>query len=189
MGPYYLTALLNCLGPVRRLSAFASIAILQRTITSEPKRGKQIHVETPDHIAGTVEFQNGCIGSIITSFATMHPSHDGNQPITIYGDGGTLRLPDPNLFDGAVHLRTAADADWRLMPPATPTGYGRGVGPADLAAAIREERTPRASGSQAMAVLDLMQGFLDSAESGKAFEPGVGYTRPQAMREDSLKFL
>src|SRR6185437_5699660 len=39
MGPYYLTALLNLLGPVKRVSGAASIAIPMRTITSEPKRG------------------------------------------------------------------------------------------------------------------------------------------------------
>jgi predicted dehydrogenase len=188
MGPYYLTALLNCLGPVKRLSAFASIAISTRTITSEPKRGRKFQVQTPDHIAGTIEFENGCIGSIITSFATMHATYDGNQPITIYGDAATIRLPDPNCFDGPVYLRGPGDAEWRLMPPATPTGYGRSVGPADMAAAIREGRRPRASGEQGMAVLDLMQGFLDSANSGRACAPAAPHARPPALRVGDVPF-
>src|SRR5258706_5987449 len=73
MGPYYLTALINLLGPVKRLSAAASITIPERTITSEPLRGRRFVVQTPDHVAGTMEFQNGCIGTIRTTSATLHP--------------------------------------------------------------------------------------------------------------------
>jgi predicted dehydrogenase len=188
MGPYYLTALLNCLGPVKRISAFANIAIPTRTITSEPKRGKQFHVQTPDHIAGTMEFENGCIGSIITSFATMHPTYDGAQPITIYGERGTLRMPDPNCFDGHIHLHSEGEAEWKLMPPATPIGYGRSVGAADMAAAICEGRQARASAEQGMAVLDLMQGFLDSAGSGRAFEPACVFSRAAGIRAGEIAF-
>jgi predicted dehydrogenase len=184
MGPYYLTALLNLLGPVKRITGAASIAIPVRTITSEPKRGQTFNVQTPDHIVGTMEFANGCIGTIVTTFATMHPVYDGNQPIVIYGESGTLRVPDPNVFDGPVHLRTADDADWREIPPMFVKGYGRSIGAADMAAAIRSGRPFRANGGQAMAVLDLMQGFLDSAASGKAFEPTVAYTRPAPMRAE-----
>src|SRR4051794_33315141 len=120
MGPYYLTALLNLLGPVKRITGAASIAIPDRTITHRnresgekgPKFGKKIDVETPDHICGTMEFAGGAVGTIITSFATRFPSHDGKQPITIYGTEGTLRVPDPNQFDGPVHIRKKDDPDW-----------------------------------------------------------------------------
>jgi predicted dehydrogenase len=188
MGPYYLTALLNLLGPVKRISGAASIAIPQRTITHRnkegapgPKFGKKINVETPDHICGTMEFENGAVGSIITSFATRFPGYDGKQPITIFGTEGTLRVPDPNQFDGPVHLRRNDDPDWTQVPPAAPPGYGRAVGLADMAQALRSKRGFRANGEQAYAVVDLMQGFLDSAESGRAYEPAVKYQRPAPM--------
>jgi predicted dehydrogenase len=188
MGPYYLTALLNLLGPVKRITGAASIAIPQRTITSEPKRGQKFRVQTPDHIVGTMEFANGCIGTIVTTFATMHAVYDGSQPIVIYGEEGTLRVPDPNQFDGPLHLRRADDADWRPIEPMFPTGYGRSIGAADMAAALRSGGTFRASGDQAMAVLDLIQGFLDSAQSGRAFEPTVAYERPEAIDPIALGF-
>src|SRR5947208_2972138 len=76
MGPYYLTALLNLLGPVKRISGMASIAIPERTITSPPKFGQKIRVQTPDHIVGLMEFANGAIGTIIQSFATVEGGHD-----------------------------------------------------------------------------------------------------------------
>jgi predicted dehydrogenase len=101
----------------------------------------------------------------------MHPTYDGSQPITIYGESGTLRLPDPNLFDGPIHLRSADDPDWSEIPPATPTGYSRGIGVAEMVTAIQEGKPFRATAAQAMYVLDLMQGFLDSAESGRTRDP------------------
>jgi predicted dehydrogenase len=184
MGPYYLTALLNLLGPVRRFGGAASIAIPVRTITSEPKRGKVMTVETPDHVVGTMEFANGAVGTIMTSFATRFGTYDGQQPITVYGTEGTLKVPDPNQFDGPVHVRRAGDQDWREVPHAFVTGYGRSVGLADMAHALLTGRPHRASAEQAFAVLDLMQGFLDSSDRGVMLEPTTSYARPSAMRAD-----
>lgn len=181
MGPYYLTALLNLLGPVRRITGAAAVAIPERTITSEPKRGKTVTVETPDHICGTMEFVNGAVGTLITSFAVAHGEYDRKLPITIYGTEGSLKVPDPNGFDGPVQIRGPADAEWREAPHAFATGYGRAVGLADMARAIRSGREHRCSGEQAFAVLDLMQGFLDSAASGRAVEPAIPYQRPAPM--------
>ncbi len=181
MGPYYLTALLNLLGPIRRVGGVASIAIPDRTITSQPKSGKKIRVETQDHICGTIEFENGAVGTIITSFATMYPGYDGNQPITIFGTEGTLRVPDPNQFDGPVHFRKAGEEDWTEAPAMFVRGYGRSIGVADMACAIRSGRPHRAGAEQAFTVLDVMQGFLDSSNQGKDFRPSAPYQRPAPM--------
>jgi predicted dehydrogenase len=184
MGPYYLTALLNLFGPVKRITGLASIAIPERTITSKPKLGQKITVKTPDHISGSIEFENGVMGSIITSFATYFPSFDNKQPITVFGTGGTVRVPDPNQFDGPVHVRKRDEEEWSEIKPSFVTGYGRSVGLADMAYAIRSGRAHRASEQQAFAVLDLMQGFLDSSEQGKAITPVARYERPAPMRRD-----
>jgi hypothetical protein len=50
-----------------------------------------------------------------------------------------------------------------------------------MADALRGKRGFRAAGEQAYAVVDLMQGFLDSAESHKAYDPMVKYQRPAPM--------
>ncbi len=187
MGPYYLTALLNLFGPVKRLMGMASVSRTERPITHHmngkegPKFGKIMPVQTPDHIAGTLEFGNGAVGTIITSFATAHAEYNGAQPITVYGTTGTMRVPDPNGFDGKVSVRGWNDPEWKDVPHTFVAGYGRSVGAADMAYAIRSGRAHRASGEQAMAVLDLMQGFLDSSASGKAHEPVTKYEKPKAM--------
>jgi len=182
MGPYYLTALLHFFGPIKRITGAASIAIPERTITSQPKSGKRIKVETPDHVCGTIEFASGPVGTIIQTFATHHPTYDANQPITVYGTEGTLKAPDPNHFDGPVHIRLANEPEWRQTPPAFATGYGRSVGLADMAVALRSGRKHRAGGEVAFAVLDAMQGFLDSSASGRAHQPRVTFERPAPLR-------
>ncbi|MGV3720012.1 MAG: Gfo/Idh/MocA family protein [Actinomycetota bacterium] len=182
MGPYYLTALLNLLGPVRRIMGAASIAISDRAVATGPKAGEPIAVVTQDHVCGMLEFTNGAVGTLVTSFAVANGDYDRKHPITIYGTEGALRVPDPNYFDGQVWVRRNVDEEWRQVPSAFPTGYGRSVGLADLATAIRTGRPHRANGDQALAVLDLMQGFLDSSETGNAYTPTVVYERPSPMR-------
>jgi predicted dehydrogenase len=181
MGPYYLTALLNLLGPVRRLQGAAAIEIPERTILKGPREGGKITVSTPDHVCGILEFECGAVGTLITSFAIAHGDYDRKHPITLYGTEGALRVPDPNHFDGEVWVRRIEDEEWRQLPHAIPTGYGRSLGLADLAYAARSGRRHRAGGDQGLAVLDLMQGFLDSSASGVAFQPTVRYERPTAL--------
>jgi predicted dehydrogenase len=181
MGPYYLTALFNLLGPSRRLSGAATITQPQRYSRSPQDFGKSIRVETPDHVCGTLEFDSGTAGVIIQSFAAHHPQYDHAHPITLYGTDGTLKVPDPNTFDGPVLLRRADSPAWHEVPHSFVTGYGRSVGLADMVHAIRTGRPHRASGELGFAVLDAMQGFLESSESGTAYEPTARFERPAPM--------
>jgi predicted dehydrogenase len=181
MGPYYLTALLNLFGPVKRLNGIATIAIPDRTITSQPKFGKKINVETPDHYVGAMEFENGAVGTIVQSFAVRFGEYDGKQPIVINGTDGAIKVPDPNGFDGPVHIRKPGEKEWTEVPHAFVKGYGRSVGVADMAYAIRSGRPHRASGEQAFNVLELMQGFLDSSNTGRTVTPTLKYARPKPM--------
>jgi len=175
MGPYYLTALLNLLGPVKRLCALAAIEIPDRTIGSKAKFGKVIDVRTPDHMTGSIEFECGAVGSIILSFATHHGPYG---QLVIFGSEGTLEIPDPNHHTGNVRFRAKDSAEWSELKPAFTHEYYRSVGLAEMAQAIRNGGSFRASGEQGLAVLDLMEGFLESSAGGKHFTPTVAYQRP-----------
>ena len=186
MGPYYLTALMQLFGPIRRVSALATIAIKERTILSKPKFGKRILGQTPDHVSGSIEFENGVVGTIIASFATRAATYDGRNPIHVFGDAGALKVPDPNAFDGPVMYCKFGGADgekdeYAEVPQTFVTGYGRAIGLADMASAIRHNRPHRCSLDQSFGVLDAMQGFLDSSATGQAILMTPGYTRPAAM--------
>jgi predicted dehydrogenase len=181
MGPYYLTALTTLLGPVKRLSGAAGIQIGERTITSQPRHGETIVVETPDHVAGTLEFASGAIGTIITTFATWN----SRLPrIEIYGAEGTLGVPDPNSLAGPVLLCRAREREWIEMPLThghTDGSEQWGIGVAEMAHAIRTGRPHRATGQQAYHVLDLMQGFLDASRDGQYYVVGSTFERPAAL--------
>ena len=181
MGPYYLTALLNFFGPVRRLGGMASIAVPERTITSQPHFGEMIRVETPDHVCGTIEFESGPVGTIIQSFAAYHPTYEQSHPITVYGTEGTIKVPDPNTFDGPVFVRKVSDAQWTQASEGFVKGYGRSVGLADMAYAVRTGRPHRASGELAYAVLEAMEGFFKSSDTGYFYGPTARFHRPVPM--------
>ena len=87
MGPYYLTTLINLLGPIRRVTGTAKITFPERIITSQPKYGTKITVNTPTHIAGLIDFAGGAVGVLVTSFDVW--SHQLPR-IEIYGTDGTL---------------------------------------------------------------------------------------------------
>lgn len=165
MGPYYLTALIHLLGPVRRVAAAARVSFPERLITSQPKYGTTITVNTPTHVTGVLEFASGVIGTAVTSFDIWA----NNLPrIEIYGSQGTLSVPDPNTFRGPVRIRRAGATEWSDLP--LTHGYtenSRGLGVADLAYALRSGRPHRASGALAYHVLDCMQAFLDSASAAQ----------------------
>jgi len=179
MGPYYLTALTTLIGPTRRVTGSTRATFPERRITSQPKFGQTITVDVPTHIVGVMDFANGAIGTIITSFDVW--SH--HLPcIEIYGTHGTLSVPDPNSFGGPVRVRRAGAADWSDVP--LTHGYAdnsRGLGVADMAVAIRTGRPHRANGDLAYHVLDIMHAFHDASDQGKHIELTSTCERPAPM--------
>ncbi|MBN1899844.1 Gfo/Idh/MocA family oxidoreductase [Candidatus Sumerlaeota bacterium] len=165
MGPYYLTALVNLLGPVERVSGITRVTFPERLITSQPKYGTKIDVEVPTHVVGALDFSCGAVGTIITSFDVW--AHQ--MPcIEIYGTEGTLAVPDPNCFGGPVRLRRANSNEWREMPLShIYPENSRGIGPADMAYSLRSGRPHRASGELAFHVLDVMQSIHESSTEGR----------------------
>ena len=180
MGPYYITDLLQLLGPMTKVCGSTAIAIPQRVIPSPSGAGPgtTIEVHTPDHVTGSISFANGCIATLVMSFAVVHADL---WPLTVFGTNGTLRVPDPNGFDGSVFLRLPDDEDWQEVPTDHRTGYGRAVGLADMAHAIRSGRPHRASGDLAFVVLEAMQGLLDSGHLGHSIELTAKSVRPTAL--------
>ncbi len=182
MGPYYLTALVNLVGPIHRVCGSAGAAFTERRITSQAKFGTMIKVHTPTHIAGVLDFASGAIGTIITSFDVWA----ANLPrIEIYGTTGTLLVPDPNTFGGPVQVRRAGASEWSTVPLAF--GYqdnSRGLGCADMISAIAHHRPHRASGDLAYHVLDVMEGFLDAARAAAYVKTPTALTRPAPLPMD-----
>jgi predicted dehydrogenase len=150
-----------------------------RTIASEAKRGKVIEVETPTHVVGLLEFKNGAVGQITTSFdvqATTLPC------IEVYGTEGTLLVPDPNGFGGDVRIRSKSSGTFASVPLSH--GFvenARGLGLFEMAIALATGKPHRAGGDLALHVVDAMQGILEAAESGSRIALSSTVDRPEAM--------
>ncbi|MDR9852750.1 Gfo/Idh/MocA family oxidoreductase [Paenibacillus sp. VCA1] len=166
MGPYYLTALAELLGPMHRISSSAGAPVQTRTIGSGPKAGTQIPVLTPTHLAGTIDFKQGAIATVITSFDIKGGA---DLPwLEIYGTEGTLILPDPNFFDGDVKLRRSGSSEAETLAPVFECGRNeRGLGVNDMVKSIREGRNHRAGGELAYHVLEAMHAFQASSLKGE----------------------
>lgn len=176
MGPYYLTALVNLIGPVKRVTGSAQIGIPDRAIGSEPKKGQKILVETPTHLVGVLDFEQGAVGTIVTSFDVWAHSL---PRIEIYGSEGTLRVPDPNTFGGEVEIWRPENKEWQKVPHTH--GYSentRSIGIADMAQAILTGRPHRASGALAYHVLDIMHSVIDASKTGHHISLSSGIERP-----------
>jgi len=177
MGPYYITAMIALLGPVRRVTALAARGRDSRTIATGPRAGQSVPVETPTHLTGVMEFASGALVQLVTSFDVR--AH-GHAPLELYGTEGSLDIPDPNRFDGTVRLFRE---DWQDQPTTHAHGDGncRGLGLAEMAAAITAGRPQRASGTLALHVLEVIETLLASAESGAAIALQTTCERPPAM--------
>jgi len=178
MGPYYLTALVNLMGPVARVSSAAQRTFSERIATSEALMGQVLPVEVNTHVAGTLEFESGAIATVILSFDVW-----GNHlpEIEIHGEKGSLSVPDPNRFDGDVQLLKGGASDWLDIPLTHSTNIGRGAGVADMAYAIQSGRPHRASGDLAFHVLDIMQALDESAQQGRHIEIKSTLDQPEAL--------
>jgi predicted dehydrogenase len=168
MGPYYLTTLVQLLGPARAVTATARVSRHQRAIHSEPQRGTLIDVEVPTHVSTMVEMASGPIATFVASFDVQASRY---RHLEVYGTEATLSVPDPNTFGGPVMIRRLGDQAWTeldLLEPHLP--QQRGIGLADMVWAQRTGRPHRASDTLALHVLELMCATIESAERGGRVE-------------------
>ena len=176
MGPYYLTALVTLLGPVRRVVGMSSAPRATRVIGSGPRVGTTIPVRVATHVTGVLEHVGGELSTLMMSFDIW-----GAQlpRIEVYGTEGSLSVPDPNGFDGTVQIFRE---EWVDLPVLA--GYpdaGRGFGLSDMARSIVDGTPLRASGDLAFHVLDVMECLLWAAESGTSVTIGSTCERPAAV--------
>lgn len=183
MGPYYLTALINLVGPMTHVSSVAEKLYDERLITSEPLRGQKIKVEVSTHYSGTVRFAQGAIGTLIMSFDVW--GRRKLPHIQIHGTKGSLTVPDPNNFSGTVEIIKAGEKEWTEIPLTHTAPVKRGVGVADLAASLLKKRDHRANGEVAYHVLDVMCAFDEGAKKKKEVKVQSTCKKPIALKPES----
>ena len=183
MGPYYLTALVHLLGPVVRVTGASARPAAARTIGSGPRAGESFAVDVDSTVTGTLEHASGALSTLIMSFdiwAAQLPR------IEVYGTGGSLSVPDPNLFAGPVELFSAVAPDEGWLDVGVTAGYrdaGRGYGLADLALALAQNRPQRAGDELALHVLDIMESVQQAADTHTSVPLTTTCRRPAPVTE------
>ncbi|WP_166021045.1 Gfo/Idh/MocA family protein [Streptomyces chilikensis] len=179
MGPYYLTALVLMLGPVRRVTGLASAPRRTRTIGDGPRAGTTFPVEVATHVSGVLEHGSGALSTLMMSFDVW----DSTLPrIEVYGTDGTLSVPDPNSFTGDVRVRRAGDPAWHTAPVLGGYANGaRGIGVVDMARALAAGTPHRASAELAYHVLDVMEALLAATETGDGRRVDSGFPLPDPV--------
>jgi predicted dehydrogenase len=170
VGVYYITALVNLLGPVARVHSTVNTGFPERIVTADsPKKGFRIKVETPTTCMALLEF---AAGARLTFVATWDVWKHTHPPIELYGTEGSIRVPDPNFYGGIVET-SKRGGDWRQhssekMPLGKPNWPAdgprhanyRALGIADMVQAYRNKRAHHASGKLALHVLEVMEGVV-----------------------------
>jgi predicted dehydrogenase len=183
VGVYYVSALVNLLGPVASVAAFGRVLYPERVIGSGPHAGESFSVGTDTYVTSILRFENEALVNLVATFGVWGAELPRLQ---VYGGGGVLEVPDPNTFGGPVRVnRHAEEGGFADVPLAfdhtSHCRNCRGLGVVDLAEAVREGRAPRASGTIAHHVLDVMQSIRESASQGRHVEVTTTCERPAPM--------
>ncbi|MDN5277835.1 MAG: hypothetical protein PWR01_1800 [Clostridiales bacterium] len=181
MGPYFITALVFLLGPVRRVMGSAQMPFTEKTVYNKnsPDYGKRFKVEVATTVSGVLEFDN----SVIANFTATCDGFKYWPRLEILGTEGVLIANDPNMFSGGVYVQRRG-GELKEMP--LTHGYAensRGLGLADMIYAIQNKRRHRANEQLAYHVLDVLQGICDSSESGEYYVPESDCDRPEPFVE------
>ena len=188
MGPYYITALVALLGPIRRVTAKGFAPSKERVIGRGPKAGQTIPVEVMTTVTAQIELESGVVATMFVSWDVWDTQ---NAKFEVYGADGAISGWDPNTFGGPIRLSNAEIIQrgngwggWEDLPLVSPhDSNSRGLGLADIAVAHRTGAAPRASGTLAFHVLDVLLAILESAEQDQPVEIASRAERPAALPE------
>jgi len=195
MGAYYVHALVNLLGPVKKVSGFSRRYKKYFTHPCNEHYKEEVTVSAPTVLTGTLQFAGGCIGTLcITSEGAIT-----DTAVVIHGTEGSLYCPDPNFFGDEIYLIRKGDTQKYKMPfthgfvdmdENTPPFTGkreachnsvRGIGVADMAWAIRNHRKARANGELGVHALEIIEGIDKSCLEGRTIELSSQPEQPKPL--------
>jgi predicted dehydrogenase len=201
MGPYYITALVALLGPIKKIGCFTGMGSQTRRIYSNPLRGKKIEVEVPTTYTGIMKFESGVQANINMSFDVWQSDL---PKLEIYGTQGTLIVPDPNMFGGQIKILrkdkvldciSNSKNDGKELQFHTkyeelqeipqifqePKEYMRGLGVLDMAFAIVNGRRHRANEELAYHVTEALLSFDIAEKENIIYQMKSSCLRPEPL--------
>ncbi|WP_019953498.1 Gfo/Idh/MocA family protein [Yoonia vestfoldensis] len=194
IGPYYITNLIQLIGPVKSVAALATATFAERTIGNGARLGQKVPVDTPTNIHALLEFANGATVTLGASWDVWAHRHANME---LYGETGSLFIPDPNFFGGTVEIGgqdkaitalPAWDHPFRIPNQDDRANY-RCAGLADMATAVTEGRAHRCNIDLAVHAVDVMTGILRAGEERRFIDMTTTCDRPAALSPDQARAL
>ena len=205
MGPYYITALVNLLGPAKKVTSTIIQGQKYRTIGIGPKKGKKFKVECPTTYLSTITFKNNSVIRLTLSFDVI--AHQRNH-IELYGEKGSMIVPDPNMFGGSVLTCNKLGENWkefkttkmslgrinirtqssRANEAPTNANY-RGAGLSEMAYSIENKRKHLCNGEISLHVLEIITSIMKAAKFGTSVSINSNCVKPKKFLEIDAKKL
>jgi len=196
VGVYYITQLVNLIGPIKSICSFSRTVTPERIITSEPRNGEKIKVETPTTLMGILEFYNNAKIQFFCSWDVWKHKH---STIELYGLEGSLIVPDPNFFSGDILISHKED-DWQVITndkmllgipnktdnDGTKIANYRGIGLSDMIDAIHNQRQARCSLDLAVHVLEVMEGIIKSSTDRNIYNIKTKPKQPHFLDDSEI---
>ncbi len=194
IGPYYVTNLIQLVGPVKSVAALATATFKERTIGNGDRLGETVPVDTPTNIHALLEFANGATITLGASWDVWAHRHGHME---LYGETGSIFVPDPNFFGGVIETSGEGGEINQVEPWDHPLGVNnqedranyRCAGLADMATAIAEGRQHRCNIDLAVHAVDVMTGILRAGEERCFVEMTTTCERPDALSPDQARAL
>lgn len=185
---YYVTALASLLGPFAQVGGIIGAPYQTHPCTLPgPDFGKILHSPNESQVSAVLQTRSGVTG---TFHIDSESNTNGAPFFRIYGTEGMLSLPDPDYFGGQV-LFSPNSLEGELPPQVLPqgnpySGNARGIGPAEMAQAIREGRPNRASKEMALHVLEVLTTLLEVGKTGGFAPVTSDFSRPAPLPETKI---
>lgn len=190
-GCYYLTTLVGLLGPVKRVGGIVRAPYQKHLnmMPHSPEYGTIMDTPNISQVAAVIQMESGVTG-------TFHINAESNMNdesyFKLYGTRGILKLTDPNQFGGSVKL--LANTGNYMIPEreevldnlAYYEENSRGVGPADMAAAIEKGIPNRASKELAYHIHEVITGILKGGENGEFVDIFSRVERPVPVEKERI---
>lgn len=179
IGPYYLTTAVVLMGAVIEVSAMNLVSNRKRYIKVGDFAGKKIEINEKTHYVALLRHKSGAISNITVSFDIWTSK---NSKFEIYGESGSLLVPDPNEFTNDVYVFREQSQEWNIIPPkAGITDAGRGVGLMDMSHSIFKEIEHRTSEQLSFHVLDIMESITLAATSNQVIKIDSDFKQPELV--------
>lgn len=174
MGVYQITALMALLGPVNKVSAFASRSRSERNVLIGPNSGKSFLVEADTHFHAQLLHNNGAVSSVIVSFDGTSAS---SPQLDLFGIEGGLSIENPHSPEGQIILSNRNQHKEFVLAEPEWTASTWGVGPANAWNSYQTGHIIQTNARRARDVLEVLIAMETSAasETVVSVEPSVAW--------------